>query len=933
MDIDDKKTESPIKEKKGKLIKKDKNKTSPLIEEKNSIVSKITEEKESSPSKKSVKKVVVRKKPQGIQDANVNIEATESLSQNPSEVKELKAEEKGGQNNSSSLSSNENIAIEEEKKNIKDSKIQKSETKAKTETKLDSKVDGKAIKDEKGETKAVEKASLNKLNTNDKTISSNRIKKPVIIRGVPQLQSEASVKAQEQKAAEIASAKAKANSTAKPSVLSEIKKRPSIKIIRDNDALPPLSKSTASLSKTTANSTARQVGVMAGYRPVSKDKNFNSNDRKNFKSSNFQSKEFTASDNAKGKKQQNNSKSRINYQKKDDRQAEKEFDISKKKKINLDSVPKKIDIMSFITPGELARKMNLKAGDIISKLISMGSMVTINQQIDSDTAAIIANEFGCQVHLVDLYEETIIETEKGSDEDLVTRAPIVTIMGHVDHGKTKLLDAIRHSDVVSSEAGGITQHIGAYKINFKNKGEIVFIDTPGHAAFSAMRQRGAKLTDIVVLVVAANDGVMAQTREALEHAKAAKVPIIVAINKCDLANANPDKVKEQLSKEGLIPEEWGGDTQFVNISALKKEGIDDLLDSILVQSEVLGLKANPKLRAEAIVLEAKIDQGRGIVASVLVKNGTLKKGDNFVCGLYSGHVKTMISDTGIKINEAGPSTPVEITGLSDIPQAGDPLQVTVDEKTAKTISTKRQELDRQGQKNSFKHSMSLDEMSAKLQEGNIIDFNIIIKGDVQGSVEAIRTAIEKLDTALIKPRVLRCQAGAIIEDDISLASSAENSALIIAFNVRPTPKAQEKAEKEGIEIRKYSVIYDIIDDIKTAMEGRLDPIKREEDIGTLSVRQVFKVPKIGLVAGCMVNSGKITRKSYVRVIRDNIQISDTLIHLSSLKRFKDDVKEVLEGFECGVGLENFQDLKEGDILEAVDLIQEKQKLDFADEII
>ena len=614
-------------------------------------------------------------------------------------------------------------------------------------------------------------------------------------------------------------------------------------------------------------------------------------------------------------------------------QDEREFDIAKKKKINFDTVPKRIDVMNFITPGELARKMNLKAGDIISKLISMGSMVTINEQIDSDTATIIANEFGCEVHIVDLYQETLIENIASSEENMQRRAPIVTVMGHVDHGKTKLLDAIRLSDVVAGEAGGITQHIGAYKVSNKRTGsDIVFIDTPGHAAFSAMRARGAKVTDIVVLVVAANDGVMPQTVEAIEHAKAAKVPIIVAINKCDLPEANPDKVMQQLSEYNLIPEEWGGDTQFVKISAKKREGIDDLLDSIIVQAEMLDLKADPTIRATGTILEAKIDQGRGVVATVLIKEGTLSKGDNFVVGIYQGHVKTMTNDKGKKITQALPSDPVEITGLSDVPKAGDPFQVTEDEHTAKVISVKRQELERLGQLHSFKR-ISLDNVYDTISKGDIPEFNIIIKGDVQGSVEAISSAIQKLETSLIKPVILRSQAGAIIEDDINLASSVEGGALIIAFNVRPTPRAQSKAEAEKIEIKKYNVIYDIIEDIKSAMEGKLSPVKKEMDIGKLEVRQIFKVPKVGIVAGCMVTSGKITRKCFVRVIRDSIQISQNPIKLNSLKRFKDDAKDVLEGFECGVGLENFQDLQAGDILEAVEVVEVAQSLEFSDDAV
>ena len=460
---------------------------------------------------------------------------------------------------------------------------------------------------------------------------------------------------------------------------------------------------------------------------------------------------------------------------------------------------------------------------------------------------------------------------------MVPRAPIVTIMGHVDHGKTKLLDAIRSSDVAGGEFGGITQHIGAYKVNVPGRGDVVFLDTPGHAAFSMMRARGAQVTDIVVLVVAANDGVMPQTREAIDHARAANVPIIVAINKCDLADSNPERVMQQLSDIGLVPEEWGGQTLYCRISALKKEGIDDLLDTILLQAEMLELRANANCRAVGKVLESRIDQGRGTVATVIVQKGTLHQGDYYVAGIYPGRVRAMFDDKGKKIQEAGPSTPVE-----------------------------------------------LDTLYEKIREGEIKDFNVIIKGDVQGSVEALQGTLQKLSTNEIRLNVIRASAGAIIESDITLA--AASNALVIGFNVRPTPRAQALAEQEKVEIRKYNIIYDVVDDIKAAMEGMLSPEIREIDCGRAEVREVFRVPKIGMVAGCYILDGKATRTCFVRVVRDSIQINKENIRIASLKRFKDDVKEVAAGYECGIGLEDFQDIQKGDILEFVQMQEVARKL-------
>ncbi len=626
-----------------------------------------------------------------------------------------------------------------------------------------------------------------------------------------------------------------------------------------------------------------------------------------------------------GKRPQGSQSKRKDYDRySHDEELDFQFQKKKREEQKLSAVPKSIDIMENITVADLAKKMNLKASDIISKLFKMGLMVTINQQIDHETAEIIASEYDCQVHLVSLYDETIIAQDEDRPEDMKPRAPIVTIMGHVDHGKTKLLDAIRSSNVAEGEFGGITQHIGAYKVSVPGKGDIVFLDTPGHAAFSMMRARGAQVTDIVVLVVAANDGVMPQTKEAIDHAKAAKVPIIVAINKCDLPEANPDRVMQQLSELGLVPEEWGGQTLYCRISALKKEGIDDLMDTILLQAEMLELKANPDCRAVGKILESRIDQGRGIVATVIIEKGTLHQGDYYVAGIYPGRVRAMFDDKGKKIKEAGPSDPVEIIGLSDIPSAGDPFQVTEDEKQARMVGAKRQELERIGE-GGGRNKITLENLNEKIKEGQVTDFNVVIKGDVQGSVEALQGVLEKLSTDEIKLNVLRASAGAIIESDITLASAS--NAIVIGFNVRPTPRAQALAEQEKVEIKKYNVIYDVVDDIKAAMEGMLSPEIKEVDIGKVEVRDTFKVPKVGLIAGCYVLEGKVKRNSLVRVIRDSIQINKDMIRISSLKRFKDDAKEVNEGFECGIGLENWQDLQVGDILEIVETEEIRRKLE------
>ena len=497
---------------------------------------------------------------------------------------------------------------------------------------------------------------------------------------------------------------------------------------------------------------------------------------------------------------------------------------------------------------------------------------------------------------------------------------IIGTAGHVDHGKTKLLDAIRETNVVDGEFGGITQHIGAYKVAVEN-GDIVFLDTPGHSAFTLMRARGAQVTDIVILVVAANDGVMPQTKEAIDHAKEAGVPIIVAINKIDLPEANPERVKQQLSEYDLLPEDWGGSTLYCEISALKRTGISDLLDMILLQSEMLELKANYDCRAEGRIIESKVDHGRGIVSTVIIQKGTLNIGDPFVAGVYPGKVRAMFNDNGKKVDTAGPSTPVEILGFTGIPNAGAPFQVTESDRQARQIGTKRQELERQGEASNVK-KVTLDNLFDSIQDGEIQELKVIIKGDVHGSVEALQSALEKLSTSEIRLTVIRASAGAIIEDDINLATAS--NAIVIGFNVRPTPKAKLLADREKIDIRKYNIIYDAVDDMRDALEGMLSPEIREELIGKVEVRDTFKVPKVGLIAGSYVLEGKVTRNALVHIIRDNVEIYTGKV--TSLKRFKDDAKEVAEGYECGISVDSYQDVRVGDILEVFQTVEIAKKL-------
>lgn len=585
------------------------------------------------------------------------------------------------------------------------------------------------------------------------------------------------------------------------------------------------------------------------------------------------------------------------------------------------SIPKEIKITEYIQVGELARKLNVKTSDIIAQLMKMGVMATITQSIDADTVTLLASEYGCEVSVVSLYDETLITTEPDQEEELHHRPPVVTIMGHVDHGKTKLLDALRQTDIVSLEAGGITQHIGAYQINHP-KGKITFLDTPGHEAFTAMRARGAQVTDIVVLVVAADDGVMPQTMEAIQHAKDAEVPIIVAVNKVDKTEANPEKVKQELTKYDLVPEDWSGTTPFVEISALKKLNLDKLEDIILTQAEIMEIKANPDKKAEGIVIEAKLDQGRGSVATILVTNGTLKMGDPFVVGLEDGRVRAMFNDKGQQIKEAHPGTPVEILGLGGVPNAGAPFHVMGSEKDAKDISEKRQELNRQQQAQKIK-KVKQDSFNDFIEDGKVLEQKIIIKGDVRGSVEALTSSFEKLDTSEVRVNVILGGTGEISESDVMLASAA--GAVMIAFNTRANAKVRELASKEGVEIKSYNVIYQAIDEVKAMMSGLLSPDIMEEITGELEVREIYKISAIGTVGGSMVTSGIIKRVNPVRIIRDGVAIYTG--RLKSLKRFQDDVGEVKEGFECGILIESYNDIKVGDVIEGYEEKEHARSLD------
>lgn len=584
-------------------------------------------------------------------------------------------------------------------------------------------------------------------------------------------------------------------------------------------------------------------------------------------------------------------------------------------------LPEKIVISGTLTVSQLAEKLGRESSEIIKKLMFLGVMATKNQDLSKDTIELIADDYGVKVE-----EEVIVDEAQFEDEGLgineetaVIRPPVVTIMGHVDHGKTTLLDSIRHTKVTAGEAGGITQHIGAYQVTHKGK-KITFLDTPGHAAFTTMRARGAQITDITVLVVAADDGVMPQTIEAIHHAKAAHVPIIVAVNKIDKEGANPDRVMQELTEQGLVPEDWGGDTIFVKISAKKGIGIDELLEMILLVAEVEEFKANPDQLARGSVVEAELDKGRGPVATLLVQNGTLHVGEPIVVGNCYGRIRAMVNDVGRRVKKAEPSMPVEITGLNNVPNAGDQFMVFADEKKARQIGEIRAE--RQVLAERRKTSkVSLEDLFEKIKEGDIKEINIIIKADVQGSVEALAGSLRKIDVDGVKINIIHTGVGGISESDIILASAS--NAIIIGFNVRPDNHAKKIAETEKVDIRLYRVIYDAIDEMEAAMKGMLDPEFKEKIIGQIEVRTTFKVSKIGTIAGCYVNEGKISRDAGIRLIRDGVVIYEG--HVDTLKRFKDDAKEVAAGYECGVTLENFNDIKEGDTMEAFVMEEVKPK--------
>ncbi|KTD87593.1 translation initiation factor IF-2 [Paenibacillus etheri] len=578
----------------------------------------------------------------------------------------------------------------------------------------------------------------------------------------------------------------------------------------------------------------------------------------------------------------------------------------------IDNTPKKIIVRGSMTVGETAKLLHKDASEVIKKLISMGVMATINQELDIDTILLLAAEFGVEVEVKIPVDEDSFETveENDAEEELQSRPPVVTIMGHVDHGKTTLLDAIRSTSVSLGEAGGITQHIGAYQVEINQK-KITFLDTPGHEAFTAMRARGAQVTDMTIIVVAADDGVMPQTVEAIAHAKAAGLPIIVAVNKIDKPGADPDKVKQELTSYELVPEEWGGDTIFVNLSAKQRINLEELLEMILLVAEVNEYKANPDKRARGTVIEAELDKNRGPVARVLVQNGTLKVGDAFVAGNCFGRVRAMVNDKGRKLKEAGPSTPVEITGLTEVPQAGDPFMAFEDERKARAIADRRSTSQRQSELNTNTR-VTLDDLFQHIKDGEIKDLNVIIKADVQGSVEALKGSLAKIEVEGVRVKIIHSGAGAITESDITLA--AASNAIVIGFNVRPDAQTKAAAEQEKVDVRLHNIIYNVIEEIESAMKGMLDPIYKENVIGHAEVRSVFKISKVGTIAGCMVIDGKITRNAEMRLIRSGIVVFTGKV--DTLKRFKDDAKEVAQGYECGITLERYNDVQEGDIIEA-----------------
>lgn len=606
----------------------------------------------------------------------------------------------------------------------------------------------------------------------------------------------------------------------------------------------------------------------------------------------------------------------VRKRKRKEREAEEERRLEEK---NLEKSILKVN--EYIAVSELANLMEVPVADVISKCISLGLMVSINQRLDIDTITLVADEFGFSVELQQEYTSEALEDVPDNPETLVNRPPIVTVMGHVDHGKTSLLDYIRRSNVVAGESGGITQHIGAYKVDISEEKSICFLDTPGHEAFTAMRARGAQLTDIVILVVAADDAVMPQTVEAINHAQAAGVPIVIAVNKIDKPGANSEKIKQQLSERNVLIEEWGGKYQCVEISAKAGLNIDTLLEKVLLEAELLDLKANPNRRARGVVVESELDKGRGITSTILVQKGTLKIGDPFIAGVYHGKVRAMFDERGNKVVEATPSTPVQAVGFEGSPQAGDTFVVVESERIAREVSLKRQQLKREQDQKQI-HHITLDEIAKQISIGGVKELPLIVKGDVDGSVEALSDSLMKLSTDEVIVRVIHKGVGGISESDVLLA--AASNAIIIGFHVRPNLNARKLAESQKVDIRLYSVIYDAINEVKSALEGLLSPILSEEITGTLEVRDTFKVPKSGIVAGCYVLDGKIARNNKLRVIRDGIVIYEG--EIGSLRRFKDDVREVDAGYECGLNISNFNDIKVGDILEAFKIIETKKKL-------
>ena len=621
------------------------------------------------------------------------------------------------------------------------------------------------------------------------------------------------------------------------------------------------------------------------------------------------------SDNYSSKKQKINQKS---AQRNRQQYSKKETEAEKLRRLELERARNqqlKVLIPEAITVGELATRLKATATDVIKKLMGLGVMASINQEIDFDTASLVAEELGAKVEkeVIVTIEERLIDDTDDDDTNLEPRCPVVVVMGHVDHGKTSILDRIRNAHVAAGEAGGITQHIGAYQVNINGQ-DITFLDTPGHEAFTAMRARGASITDIAILVVAADDGIMPQTVEAINHAKAAGISIIVAINKMDKEGANPDRIKQELTEHGLVIEEWGGDVICVPVSAKTGEGIDNLLEMVNLTAEVLELKANPDRLAQGAVIEAKLDKGRGPVATVLVQKGTLRTGDVIIAGTSVGRVRTMRNDKGRTVKEAGPSTPVEITGLSEVPCAGDTFAVVEDEKLARELVEKRK-FDAKEEQFKLYQKVTLDNLFSHIEEGEMKTLPLIVKADVQGSVEAVTQSLEKLSNEEVRVKVIHGAVGAISESDVMLANAS--NAIIIGFNVRPHPAAAENAKRDGVDIRMYRIIYDAIEEVQTAIKGMLAPKFREIDLARVEVRQVYKITNVGIVAGCYVLSGKVERKCSVRIVRDGIIVGDDKI--AGLRRFKDDVKEVAEGYECGISLEKFTDIKEGDIFEAYEV--------------